>query len=111
MENTSSFENLDNREMPKNNMALAITGIILGCCSPYCLGFITGIVAIVMSIQVKKKFEKGDYEGAEKSAKNAKVLAFISIGLFVILLVMLGLKWDEFMEQINIAIEQAQAGQ
>jgi len=111
MENTSSFENFENREMPNNNMALAITGAILGCCSPYCLGFIIGIVAIVMSTQVKKKFEEGDFEGAEKSAKNAKILAFVSLGLFVTLLVMLGLNWDEFMEQINLALEQAQAGQ
>jgi len=108
MENTSSFENLDNREMPNNNMALAIVGTILGCCSPYCLGFILGIVAIVMSTQVKKKFEEGDYDGAEKSAKNAKILALVAIGLFVTLLIMIGLKWDELIEVFTLAMEQNQ---
>jgi Ca2+/Na+ antiporter len=102
------MESSEKREMPKNNMALAIVGTILGCCSPYCLGLILGIVAIVMSTQVKNKFEEGDFEGAEKSAKNAKILAFISIGLFITLLIMIGLKWDEFIEAYYIEMEKYQ---
>lgn len=109
MENsTSSFENVDNKEMPKNNMGLAILGTVLGLCSPYCLGLISGIVSIVFASQVKKKFEAGDHEGAEKSAKNAKVLAFVAIGLFVIALIMISLKWGELVEQITEAMEQYQ---
>ena len=36
MENTSSFENVDNREMPQNNMALAIVATVIGLCSTLC---------------------------------------------------------------------------
>lgn len=36
MENTSSFENFENREMPQNNMTLAIVGTILGLCPTLC---------------------------------------------------------------------------
>jgi len=106
MENTSSFENLDNREMPNNNMGLSITGTVLGMCSPCCIGFILGIVAIVMSTQVKKKFESGDHSGAESSAKNAKILAFIAIGLMVANLIYTGLNWESTMEQFEQIREQ-----
>ena len=105
------MENLDNREMPKNNMALAITSTVLGMCSSYCIGFILGIVAIVMSSQVKKKFEDGDFEGAEKSAKNAKTLAYISLALFVVSIIFMIFNWDNMMEQFNLAMEQYQAAQ
>lgn len=106
MENSSSFENSQNNIMPNNNMALAITGTILGCCSPCCIGFILGIIAIVMATQVKKKFEAGDNAGAESSAKNAKILAFIAIALFVANLIYMGLNWDSYMEQIELVKEQ-----
>ncbi len=105
------MENLDNREMPKNNMALAITSTVLGMCSSYCIGFILGIVAIVMSSQVKKKFEDGDFEGAEKSAKNAKTLAYISLALFVASIIFMAFNWDNMMEQFNLAMEQYKATQ
>ena len=105
------MENLDNREMPKNNMALAITSTVLGMCSSYCIGFILGIVAIVMASQVKKKFEDGDIEGAEKSAKNAKTLAYISLALFIASIIFMIFNWDNMMEQINLAVEQYQATQ
>jgi len=105
------MENLDNREMPKNNMALAITSTVLGMCSSYCIGFILGIVAIVMSSQVKKKFEEGDFEGAEKSAKNAKTLAYISLALFAASIIFMIFNWDNMMEQFNLAMEQYQATQ
>ncbi|MFD0964820.1 CD225/dispanin family protein [Pseudofulvibacter geojedonensis] len=86
MENsTSSFENFDNKEMPKNSMALAIIGTILGLCPTICcINFITGLIAIYFASQVKKKFESGDYISAEKAAKNAKILSYITLGLFVL---------------------------
>ncbi len=105
------MENLENREMPKNNMALSIVATIIGLCSPCCIGFILGIVAIVMSTQVKKKFEAGDFEGAEKSSKNSKLLAFIALGLFVLTLVYWALNWDNMqlqIDQIQEQIEQMQ---
>ncbi len=100
------MENLEKREMPKNNMALAITGTILGCCSPCCIGFILGIVAIIMSTQVKKKFEAGDFDGAEKASKNAQLLSYISIGICVLTLVYYALNWDDMQLQIQQMQEQ-----
>jgi len=112
MENSSPFENVDNREIPKNNIALSIVGTILGMCSPFCCpGFILGIVAIIFSTQVKKKFESGDFEGAEKSAKNAKMLALIAIVLGVIGLIYTAINWEDTMTQFNDAMEQYQLNQ
>lgn len=96
-----------NQTMPANNMALSIVGTILGMCSPFCCpGLILGIVAIVFSSQVKKKFESGDFEGAEKSAKNAKLLALIAIGLGVLGIIYSIFTWDQTMEQYQMIMEQ-----
>lgn len=111
MENSSPFENVDNREMPNNNIGLAIAGAILGCCSPCCIGLILGIVAIVISTQVKKKFEANDFDGAATSAKNAKILAFIAIGIAIVYLIYIGLNWEDTMDKFNEAMEQYQLNQ
>ncbi|SHF28246.1 CD225/dispanin family protein [Dysgonomonas macrotermitis] len=73
----------DGNQMPKpnNNLPLTIIGTVLGLCSPCCIGLIVGIVAIVFSTQVESKYNYGDYQGALSSAKNAKILAFVAIGL------------------------------
>lgn len=106
MENSTSFDNFENKTMPKNNMAIAIVGTILGMCSPCCIGFILGIVAIVMAAQVKKKFNSGDHAGAEKSAKNARLLGLIAIAIAVIYLIYVGLNWEDTMEQYRLMMEQ-----
>lgn len=74
---------------PANNLPLAIIATIVGCCGPYCTGFILGIVAIVFATQVNSKFAQGDIIGAEKAAKTSKILSLITIGLAVI-----GLIWS-----------------
>lgn len=85
----SSFENIQPAK-PNNNLVLAIVGTVIGLCSPCCFpGLILGIVAIVMSTQVDSKYNAGDYPGAEKAAKNAKILAFVALGLGII-----GLIWS-----------------
>lgn len=111
--NTSGFS--QEVEMPKNNMTLAIIATILGICSPVCSGLILGIIAIVMSSQVKSKFENGDVEGALKSAKTSKLLSLIAIGLFVLgiavsaySIMTYGL--DNIIEEYKEILEQAQAG-
>jgi len=107
MENTSSFENLDNREMPNNNMALAIVGTILGLCPTLCcINAVLGGIAIYFASQVKKKFEAGDYAGAESASKNAKILAYVSIGLFVASIIYSVVTFD--MNEYNDAIEKIQ---
>lgn len=105
------MENSTNTIMPSNNMALAIVATIIGCCSPCCIGFILGIVAIVMATQVKKKFESNDFAGAESSAKNAKLLALIAIGIAVVYLLYVGMNWEDTMEKFNEAMEQYQLNQ
>ncbi|MFK5982990.1 MAG: CD225/dispanin family protein [Flavobacteriaceae bacterium] len=108
METTTSFENSDNGIMPSNNMTLAIIATVVGLCSPCCIGLILGIVAIVMATQVKTKYESGDMAGANSSAKNAKILAYIAIGLFILnLIYFLGFggmaAYEQILEQYNIA--------
>ena len=65
-----------------------ITAIIttLCCCLP------VGIVSIVYAAQVESKFNAGDYQGAINASNNAKMWAWISfgIGLVLNLLVLLG---------------------
>lgn len=69
---------------PNNNMPLAIVSMIIGLCSPCCIGFILGIVSIVFASQVETKYLAGDYTGAESSAKNVKTLAYIALGLGIL---------------------------
>jgi len=76
--------NQDQPMKPDNNMPLAIIGTIIGLCSPCCIGLIVGIVAIVFASQVNSKYIAGDYAGCESSAKNARILAFIALGLGVL---------------------------
>ena len=45
------------------------------CCLP------TGIAAIVFASQVSKHLQDGDYEAAKKSADNAQLFCWISVGL------------------------------
>lgn len=115
MEVTNTTEFSPEVEKPKNNMTLAIIATILGFCSFYCSGLILGIIAIVMSSQVKTKFEKGDVEGALKSAKTSKILSLIAIGLFVLGIAVavysiMYYGWDNLIEEYKEAIEQAQGG-
>ena len=104
METTSFSENT----MPNNNMTLAIIATVLGLCSPCCIGLILGIIAIVLSSQVKTKFESGDFAGALSSAKNSKILAYIAIGLLALnLIYLLGFGgmavYQELLENYNIS--------
>lgn len=86
METQENFSSFDQPQTPpENNMTLSIVGTIIGLCSPCCLlGLIPGIIAIVFSSQVNSKFNAGDYAGAVSSAKNAKTLAYIALGLGVL---------------------------
>jgi len=66
--------------MPTNHLALAIITTIL-CCLP------AGIVSIVYASQVNTKYNAGDYEGAEKSSKNAKTwwIVALIVGLVIVI--------------------------
>lgn len=85
LENPSNFSAFDNVQTPpENSMTLAIIGTVLGLCSPCCIGLIVGVIAIYMSTQVNSKFNTGDYAGAQSSAKNAKMMSYVAIGLGVL---------------------------
>lgn len=110
------MENIDEIKQPvkpDNNLVLAIVGAVLGCCSPCCIGLVVGIVSIVFSTQVDSKYRIGDYVGAENAAKNARILAFVAIGLGILGVIVQGI-WmamggmTEFMEQYQEALEQMQ---
>lgn len=98
---------------PNNNLALAIVSTVLGMCS--CIGLVLGIVAIVMATQSNTKYANGDYEGAVKAAKNAKILSFIVLGLVVLGIIYMWMSiqsvggWDAFKEIIEEASRQGQA--
>lgn len=85
MQTQDSLKELDEMHViPNNNMTMAIIGTVLGIFSPCCIGLILGIIGIVMASQVSSKFNAGDYMGAESSAKNAKTMAYIAIGLGIL---------------------------
>ncbi len=74
---------------PKNWLIQALLATIF-CCLPF------GIVALIYSSQVEKKFYLKDYIGAEKASKNAKtwiilsvVFAAIGILIWILFLVLL----------------------
>ncbi|MDH6308629.1 hypothetical protein M2451_000940 [Dysgonomonas sp. PFB1-18] len=85
---SSSYQSTQNQDYmptkPDNNLVLSIVSTVLGLCSPCCIGLILGIIAIVFSTQVDSKYTMGDYQGAEKSAKTARILAFIALGFFAL---------------------------
>lgn len=89
---------------PENHLALAIITTIL-CCLPL------GIVSIVFASQVNSKYAAGDYEGAEKASKNAKLFWIISLVLgLAIYLGYAGFIYfvagDEFMDAFNQEMER-----
>lgn len=108
------MENSENREMPKNNMALAIVATVIGLCPTLCcINGILGGIAIYFATQVKKKYDDGDFEGAEAVAKNARLLAYISLGLFVLGIIYSIVTYDaaeqeEMREKIMEMLEQYQ---
>ncbi len=59
---------------PNNHMVWAILTTIC-CCLPF------GIPAIVYAAQVDKKFQQGDFQGAEKSSRTAKTWCLVAFGL------------------------------
>ena len=72
---------------PQNYLALAIISTLF-CCQ------IFGIISIIYATQVNSKYIAGDYDGAEKASKNAKLWGFLSIGfallIFVIAAILFG---------------------
>lgn len=73
----------DGAKIP-NNMVLAIIASVVslfGCCIPW------GVISLIFAMQVDKKQAAGDIAGAEKSAKTAKMIAWITIVLAILCLI------------------------
>ena len=66
---------------------------------------------IIVSFTQLSAQESNDFEGANSSAKNAKLLALIAIGIAVVYLIYVGMNWDDTMEKFNEAMEQYQMNQ
>ncbi|MFT3660069.1 MAG: CD225/dispanin family protein [Gordonia sp. (in: high G+C Gram-positive bacteria)] len=64
--------------IPDSGLAMAIVSTLC-CCLP------VGIAAIIKATQVNKKWAAGNYAGAEQSARTAKQLSYLAIGLGLVL--------------------------
>jgi hypothetical protein len=66
-------------EQPKGYVGLNILAIF-GCT-------IAGIIGLIFGLQVKSKWEAGDYAGAESASKIAKITGIIGVVGFVLLII------------------------
>lgn len=66
---------------PTTWIVLNILMIVLGCCS---ISGILGIIGLVFAIQSNNAVKAGDAFTAEDKAKTAKILFFVSLGIFVL---------------------------
>lgn len=103
-------------EKPNNHMVMAIVSTVLSvvtCSFFYVVPIAAGIVSIVFASQVNSKYNSGDYEGAEKSSKYAKIAWIIAIvavvGILIYTIAVVGASWDEITKAINEAMEQQKA--
>ncbi len=115
MENQQQYQDVQYREQPNSNYALTIVGTLLGCCSQFFIGFIVGLVGIYFSSQVATRFNNGDYEGAEKASKNARILGLVAIGIFVVSIIIVIITftsnpeaYQEMLEEFRRRMEEAQ---
>lgn len=69
---------------PTNYLPFAIIVTVIGVCC-WLLPTGTGIVAIVFAAQVNTKLAVGDWAGAERSSRNAKIWCWVSVALMVLI--------------------------
>lgn len=102
--------NVENQEMqtpPSNHLAMSIITTLV-CCLP------AGIVSIVYASQVNSKFQAGDYEGAQKASKNAKIWWIVAlviglVGIIGYLVFIFAFAGDAFMEEFQREMERQQS--
>ena len=93
-------------DKPNNHMVMAIISTVISVITCTLYGLLPGIVSIVFASQVNSKHNKGDYEGAQKSSKYAKIAWIISILVTVGVLIYLAFMFDEIMELIQAEIDK-----
>jgi len=69
--------------MPKTWLTESIIATVACsmCCGVPLIGLIPGVVAIFKAMGVKKKFNSGDYTGANKSSASARMWLIITMGV------------------------------
>ncbi|RDY61022.1 CD225/dispanin family protein [Flagellimonas nanhaiensis] len=63
---------------PNNYMVVAILSTVFCCLA-------TGIASIIYASKVNEHYARGEYEQAERASKNARLWAFIGIGLAAVI--------------------------
>jgi hypothetical protein len=74
-----------NGEDISNHMVLSIVAAVISLCSCYCIPL--GIVAVIMSVLVNSKINAGDIAGARNFSNIAKILAWVTIGLSILMVI------------------------
>ena len=83
MNNQENINIIINDGMSKN-IVVTILNFILCCCSFVNIaGFITGLIGIYHSNQVRSKLLVGDQIGAQSAANTANLMGNISIGILL----------------------------
>ncbi len=67
-----SRQMMDSRPCPPTYLAWAIISTIL-CCPAF------GIVSIIYAASVESKYNRGDYEGAQKASQNAMMWLIVAV--------------------------------
>ena len=75
------IENYNKPPRPSNYLVLAILSTI-ACCLPL------GIVSIIYAAKVNSEYDHGNYLAAESASKNAKIWGLVSVGAFVLIMVL-----------------------
>lgn len=90
MESNVLDNNLSRPPQPKNWLVESIL-VTLFCCLPF------GIAGIINASKVDSRYAGGDYEGAERSAAEAKkwtkigfIVGLVGIALYFLLIVIIG---------------------
>jgi predicted secreted protein len=85
MENESNFSSFDRPQNPPENYLVWSILCTLFCCLPL------GVISIIKSTEVNKKWNQGDYAGAQQSSADAKKFATYGAIAGVIVMVIYGI--------------------
>lgn len=77
-------EGIANHDKVPNYLVWSIIVTVISVFTMNLLALPAGIVAIVFSTQVDSKLKIGDYDGAVKSSKNAKIWNWVATGLEIL---------------------------
>ena len=103
-----------------NHLVWAIISTVLStvlCCTCISLpGIGTGIAAIIYSVQVNKKLNAGDFDGAARASNTTKILCWVTTAFVILSLIyfcysLATVGFDGFQAQFEEAMKQAKQSQ